>query len=382
MGGLSLVQTSLAGLDWPGQSLRTVAAPVDFDAVPHEQRRAIVAGVVGAMSGPRGGVGLAAPMTGVGLRVIVCAHDGRALAMANPEIVATHGETVALMEANLSLPGVSARVRRPEAVSVTWQSLNTGRRREETFDGYLGRIVQHELDLLDGRMFTDLVRPAELRQDPPDRERAAGAAAAVFGEPAAELVPPRARLNVVTLPPALAGLGASVLRRPADPLDVAAFDPADLRALIQAMFELQYGHAGVGLAAPQVGLSLRLAVIDDRDGAPLALINPERLDASDELTVVAEGCLSIPGWRGPVERPAAIRVRNHTVAGEPYELEAEGYLARVIQHEMDHLDGVLYTDRLLEALAPDGPPVRAEETLHAIQREEAADSARAAKRRR
>jgi peptide deformylase len=329
-------------------------------------------------------MGLAAPMTGVGLRVIVCAFEGRALAMANPRIVATQGEAVALPEANLSLPGVSARVRRPEAITLAWESINTGRAREETFDGWLARIVQHELDLLDGRMFTDLVPPEELRVAPSDELRAANAAAMAFGEPAVSAEPPRARLNVVTLPRELLGLEASVLRRPADPIVLDAFDPADLHELVQAMFKLQYDHAGVGLAAPQVGLSLRLAVVDDRQGTPLALINPSLLEVSEAPAVAAEGCLSIPGWRGPVERPAAIRIRNHTVAGEPYELEVEDYLARIIQHEMDHLDGVLYTDRLYEAdePAPDGPLTRTDATLQAIQHEEAAASARAAKRRR
>ena len=374
---LSLVHTSLVGLDWPGQSLRWGATAVDFDAVSHEQRRALAAGLIGAMSGPRPGVGLAAPMTGLGLRVIVVSHDGRVLVMANPELVATHGEAIALPEANLSLPRVSAKVRRPEGVTVAWQSLNSGRTAEETFSGWPARIVQHELDLLDGRMFTDLAAAGAIRQDTPPDRRAAEAAAAFLGDegelPHSGDVP----LNVITLPPALAGVGPSVLRRAAGELDPAAFAPGDLRALVRAMFQLQYEHGGVGLAAPQVGLSVRLAVIDNGEDPPLVLVNPEVLDASDELEVAAEGCLSIPGWRGLVERPTRIAIRNHTAAGEPFEVELEGYAARIVQHEMDHLAGVLYTDRMAagEPLTPDGPQVRAEMALQALHKEEAAGSA-------
>src|SRR5690348_317454 len=99
---LTLVHTTLAGLDWPGQTLRRVSEPLDFDAVTHKQRQALVAGLVGAMSGRRRGVGIAAPMVGIALRVIVAGDGERAIAMANPEIVATHGEEIPLREANLS----------------------------------------------------------------------------------------------------------------------------------------------------------------------------------------------------------------------------------------------------------------------------------------
>ena len=97
-----------------------------------------------------------------------------------------------------------------------------------------------------------------------------------------------------------------------------------------------------------------MAVIDDREGNQIALLNPEILERAGDPDVVAEGCLSIPGYRGEVERPTAVQVRNHRPDGEPYELEAEGYLARVFQHEIDHLDGVLYPDRGGE-LFPDTP---------------------------
>jgi peptide deformylase len=384
---LSVVHTSLAGLEWPGQSLRAVALPVDFDTVSHERRKAIVAGVIGAMSLTRAGVGIAAPMTGLGVRVIVAAHDGRVLAMANPEIVATHGATISFPEGNLSLPGVSADVERPEGVTVAWRSLHTGRRHEETFDGQLARILFHELDLLDGRMFTDLVPAERIHDAGTPAIRAERAAAAVFGEP--EPTPSDgARLNVVTLPRALFDFETSVLRRPARDLELAAIRAADLRELLRAMFQVQHERAGVGLAAPQVGLSLRLAVVDNGVDEPLALINPELLEASEQRDGASEACLSMPGWRGPVERHAAIRIRNHSVTGEPYEIAAEGFLARVIQHELDHLAGVLFTDRMPagQELEPNGPQVRTETALRTLRRADEAESAarrrRASERRR
>ncbi len=120
-----------------------------------------------------------------------------------------------------------------------------------------------------------------------------------------------------------------------------------IQSLIDDLFETMYEAPGIGLAATQVGISLRIAVIDlskDRS-QPLCLINPEILEREGEETT-EEGCLSVPGYTEPVTRAARIRLRALDRTGKPFELEAEGLLAVCIQHEVDHLDGKLFVDYL------------------------------------
>jgi peptide deformylase len=140
-------------------------------------------------------------------------------------------------------------------------------------------------------------------------------------------------------------LGDPVLRTPAVP--VAEID-AGLRALIADMFDTMYNEDGVGLAGPQVGVGLRVIVVDphEPDSAPLALVNPVITWSSEALERGEEGCLSIPGLREMVERPVAVTVEALDRDGVPLRLEAEGLLARILQHEVDHLDGILFLDRL------------------------------------
>jgi peptide deformylase len=125
---------------------------------------------------------------------------------------------------------------------------------------------------------------------------------------------------------------------------------AELQALIEDMFETMYAAPGIGLAAPQIGIMKRLAVVDvskrDDEQVPLALINPEITWKSDETSVYEEGCLSIPEYYEEVERPAKIRVKFTDRAGKTQEIEAEGVSATCIQHEIDHLDGVLFIDHI------------------------------------
>ena len=123
-----------------------------------------------------------------------------------------------------------------------------------------------------------------------------------------------------------------------------------------------------------MGLGLRLAAIDDREHPPVLLRDPAILDRSDDTEIGPEGCLSLPGWRGPVERHAAIKVRNHTIEGEPVELEFEGYQARVVQHEMDHLDSMLFTDRMAPdaELVPYSGPPREQQAVAEVLRDAAA----------
>ena len=140
-------------------------------------------------------------------------------------------------------------------------------------------------------------------------------------------------------------MGDPVLRQKAEPL--AAVDE-DTRRLIQDMFETMYEADGVGLAAPQVGVSKRIIVVDPHEPEvkPIGLINPVIVRLSDEVARGEEGCLSIPGLKDIVERPDAVVVEGIDADGKPLRIEAEGLFARVLQHEVDHLDGVLFVDRV------------------------------------
>lgn len=130
---------------------------------------------------------------------------------------------------------------------------------------------------------------------------------------------------------------------------ITEFDTPELHKLVDDMFETMYSARGVGLAAPQVAVRKRLTVIDitagEEGGERIVLINPEII--SKEGTVIGEeGCLSIPGFREDVKRAKKIRARAQNVKGEFFELEGEDMLARAIQHESDHLNGVLFLSYL------------------------------------
>ncbi|MBR0654046.1 peptide deformylase [Plastoroseomonas arctica] len=130
---------------------------------------------------------------------------------------------------------------------------------------------------------------------------------------------------------------------------VAQSDAASVRPLIERMFHTMYEAPGIGLAAPQVGSLLRVVVIDlqrDETRTPLALINPEIVAASPELATREEGCLSLPGQYADVTRPARVRVRYLDDTGAKKEVEGEDLLAACLQHEIDHLDGVLFVDHI------------------------------------
>jgi peptide deformylase len=137
-----------------------------------------------------------------------------------------------------------------------------------------------------------------------------------------------------------------VLRRECRPVE--SFD-GSLRRLAGDMVDTMYAAPGVGLAAPQVGVDLRLAVVDvtvgEEEGALLVLVNPEVVEAQGE-EIDVEGCLSIPELTDKVARPQSIVVQAMDLDGAEFELEAEGFVARAICHEIDHLDGVLFVDRL------------------------------------
>src|SRR6185295_17279432 len=129
---------------------------------------------------------------------------------------------------------------------------------------------------------------------------------------------------------------------------VETFDAA-LRKLAANMVETMHAAPGVGLAAPQVGVDLRLAVVDTSVGEDPRqvhiLINPE-IEHREGLETDVEGCLSLPGITDKVDRPAHVRIRSTNFEGERVQIEAEGFLARALCHEIDHLDGILFTDHL------------------------------------
>jgi peptide deformylase len=152
-------------------------------------------------------------------------------------------------------------------------------------------------------------------------------------------------------------MGDPRLLRVAEP--VRAFGTPELRALVADMFDTMHAASGAGLAAPQIGVSLRVVIFGyadpamrnprypDADPVPQTiLLNPVLEPQGDEVEEGWEGCLSVPGLRGVVERHARLRYRGVDLEGRPLERVATGFHARVVQHECDHLDGVLYPMRV------------------------------------
>jgi len=151
-------------------------------------------------------------------------------------------------------------------------------------------------------------------------------------------------------------MGHPTLRRPSRPLSDAEVTSRATAALVQDMIETLHEAGGIGLAAPQVDEPVRLAIIEipasprrygDIPAMPLTVFaNPEIEIIDGRRAGYWEGCLSVPGLRGFVERPQHIRVRARDLDNQPLELELQGFLATVFQHEFDHLDGRLYIDRM------------------------------------
>ena len=140
-------------------------------------------------------------------------------------------------------------------------------------------------------------------------------------------------------------------------------DKAIKEFILQDMVDTMRDAPGVGLAGPQIGILQRLIVVEYEEKL-YKLINPEIQWTSDEREIADEGCLSIPGYAGAVERFARVRVRAKNDKGRAITIEAEEWLARIFQHEIDHLDGILYTDRMapgerLRAVRDDERPMKA-----------------------
>jgi peptide deformylase len=157
--------------------------------------------------------------------------------------------------------------------------------------------------------------------------------------------------QIVTLPD-------PVLRRKARP--VTRFD-SDLQALVEDMIETMRAAPGVGLAAPQVGASERVIVVEyaeneEDEEAPkklFVMVNPEIKTSSAETEVATEGCLSVPGWQGDVERSLVVTVKGQTRRGQPMKIKVRGWMARIFQHEIDHLNGVVFIDRASKVWKPE-----------------------------
>lgn len=147
-------------------------------------------------------------------------------------------------------------------------------------------------------------------------------------------------LPIITIPD-------PILRKEAAPIELV---DETLRRLMDDMLATMYEAPGIGLAAPQVGISRRVIVMDpsgdEEVKTPLAMANPELLERSEELRIYEEGCLSIPEITAEIERPARIRVRFLDRDGKRCEAELEGMWATLVQHEIDHLNGVLFIDYL------------------------------------
>ncbi len=158
-----------------------------------------------------------------------------------------------------------------------------------------------------------------------------------------------ALLDIVTFPDPFLRLKAKPVKK---------FDK-DFQVLIEDMFETMLNEPGVGLAAPQIGQSIQLVVIEyaeesENEEAPkrkpkrYVLVNPEIVKQSEETVEGMEGCLSVPGLVGNVERHESVTVKALNRSGKPQKIKAKGWMARIIQHEVDHLNGILYIDRTTE----------------------------------
>lgn len=139
-------------------------------------------------------------------------------------------------------------------------------------------------------------------------------------------------------------LGEEILRQKCEPVSPEEIND-EFRATVEEMFQTMISAEGVGLAAPQAGIARRFFVIISDDEVRRVFINPQIIKTSSETSEFDEGCLSIPGVNETITRPVAVTVSALNEFGKPFTLEADGLLARIIQHENDHLDGILYIDR-------------------------------------
>ena len=169
-----------------------------------------------------------------------------------------------------------------------------------------------------------------------DSTPAAGSGTAIQGPAAIGPAP----ATILIAPQAILRQKARLVR----PEDVPA-----IRNLLGGMFAAMYAAPGIGLAAPQIGLGLRFAILDlmeNEQPRPITLVNPEIIASSEALVSREEGCLSLPGQYAEVVRPEQVRVRYQDLDGARHEIEADGLFSTCLQHEIDHLDGILFVDHI------------------------------------
>ncbi len=162
-------------------------------------------------------------------------------------------------------------------------------------------------------------------------------------------------------------LGEEVLRKKCEPVKEVT---DELRAIFDEMFETMIAADGVGLAAPQVGISQRFFVLISDDEVRRVFVNPQIIATSPELEDYEEGCLSLPGFNEKIRRPAKVTVQALNEFGKPFTIKADGLLARIIQHENDHLDGIIYIDRGDPNFASDVTAKMAKRLERAAKKEE------------
>lgn len=144
--------------------------------------------------------------------------------------------------------------------------------------------------------------------------------------------------------------GTLVLHKPSVEVDPKEIATPEFRTLIGDMVETMYAAKGVGIAAPQIGVGKRIFIAESSEG-PIALINPVFTKKSRKTVGGEEGCLSVPGQFDSVRRCRSVTIKALTVEGKPVSFTADNFFARILQHELDHLDGVLYVDRVEEQKA-------------------------------
>ena len=366
----TLFKQSLKHLNLPGNVMRMRANEVDFSKIDSGLLKEVIAGLFYIMYASDGGVGLAAPMVGVSLRIMVAdLQDGKPIALINPEVIEQSEEEEEGAEANLCLPEIAAKVKRPKWIK--YKAYNhLGELLEEEANGFLARVILHEIEVLNGKMFHDNLPPEKIRYIAPDilakksleriyNETDGSQSQDNNGQIGGDL--PQScslYLNPITVSTMMLGLKDIVIRKKAAPIIFEEWHPDQLRQLVGDMIWLQHVQEGVGIAAPQVGLSIQMTVIDNRKDPTYVLINPTIVEISDEKELGREGCISLPYQYADVSRSKKIIVDAFDIHGNPTHLEAEGFLAVILQHEIDHLNGVLFPDHLestdqIEITSPD-----------------------------
>ena len=352
-------------LHFPGNYLTKPAVEVSATELSLEQQRSIARHLFKTLYASKSGVGLTANMVGLGLRIVVIDTGKQPLLLIDPLVEDYSDKQVVMTEANLCMPGISGPVTRAARVRVSSVDAH-GNRRAHSYKGWRARVVLHELSMLEGQTFLDLVPPGELHVSPRLPISSSDSFQLDFTSHKNRNGARVHAFNPVTTTPDMLSIKESVLRQKAEPLQIDKWASEDISTLVSELFWLQHHLKGVGLAAPQVGLSLQLAVIDNRKDPAIVLINPEIIEYSPETEDdTTEGCLSLPGHRAKVRRALRVKVKTDSLTGGTQILEAEGYLARIMQHEIDHLNGIVYVDRLdsLSSLMNTDPATLAAEAM-------------------